>query len=213
VLVSAVRYDDDDPEICAASVFQVLPGMRLRQLADGAAIALTADGLRLAYYRYANTGGFCRRTELVVRDLTDGSERTVPTPADGLVGGTPPEWPVNWSPDARQIAHVTRTGAVVTDVATGRATVLEAAPRTRTLAPAWLADGRLIALHGCCIGGGSIRVEGTAEELFATPGPVRSLRPGRDGSGAWFVVEEQGLHRWDGTAVRPVYRDAVLASG
>lgn len=45
------------------------------------------------------------------------------------------------------------------------------------------------------------------------PGPVRSLRPGRNGVGAWFTVEEQGLHHWDGRQVGPVDSDALVTSG
>lgn len=45
------------------------------------------------------------------------------------------------------------------------------------------------------------------------PGPLRSLRAGRDGSGAWLTVEEGGLLRWDGRTLRRVVEDAVLSSG
>lgn len=56
-------------------------------------------------------------------------------------------------------------------------------------------------------------MDGSAIDLFAVPGPLRSLRPGRDGRGAWFTVEEQGLRYWDGAAVRKVFDDALLTSG
>jgi hypothetical protein len=213
VLVSAVRYDDDAASTCSAQVLQVLPDERLRRLADGSSVSLTPDGSQLAYFRYAEDDGFCRRTALVVRDLADGSETVVPTTAGAVAGTTPPEWPVSLSPDATEVAHVASDGAVTTAVASGETRVLEAAPDGRALAPAWLADGRLVALHGCCIGSAVVRVEGSPNALFAVPGPVRSLRAGREGQGAWFTVEEQGLHHWDGATARKVFDDALLTSG
>lgn len=213
VLVSAVRYDDDAPSTCSAQVLQVLPGQRLRRLADGSAVSLTPDGSHLAYFRYAERDRFCRRTDLVVRDLDDGSETDVPITDGAVAGLSPPEWPVSLSPDASQVAHVAAEGAVITDVPSGATEVLAAAAGGRALAPAWWGDGRLVAMHGCCTGGGSVRADGSATDLFAVPGPVRSLRAARDGRGAWFTVEEQGLHRWDGAAVRKVFDDAELTSG
>lgn len=213
VLVSAVKQDDDVPSVCAATVLQVLADGRTRELAEGAGIALSGSGRRLAYFRYATVDGFCRRTSLIVRDLADGAETTVTTLRDGPVGGTPPEWPVNWSPDEAQIAHVSRTGAVVTQVGTGATAAVDEGDGGRPLAPAWLPDGRLVVLHGCCIGGGSVRATGAAVEVFAVPGPLRSLRAGRDGVGAWFTVEDQGLHHWDGRDARAVLGDALLTSG
>jgi hypothetical protein len=188
-------------------------GERLRRLADGSSISLTPDGSQLAYFRYAEQDGFCRRTALVVRDLGDGSETAVPTPDGAVAGVTPPEWPVSLSPDATEVAHVAPRGAVTTTVASGETRALRAAPGGRALAPAWLTDGRLVALHGCCIGSGAVRVDDSADDLFAVPGPLRSLRVGRDGRGAWFTVAEQGLHHWDGAAARKVFDDALLTSG
>ena len=213
VLVSAVRYDDDAPSTCSAQVLQVLPRERLRRLAGGSSVSLTPDGSQLAYFRYAEAGGFCRRTALVVRDLGDGSATTVPITGGAVAGSNPPDRPVSISPDATQVAHVTPDGAVTTTVASGQTRALDAAPDGRALAPAWLTDSRLVALHGCCIGSGAVRVNGSADDLFAVPGPVRSLRAGRDGTGAWFTVEEQGLHHWDGTTARKVIDDALLTSG
>ena len=213
VLVSAVRYDDDAASTCSAQVLQVLPDERLRQLAGGSSLALTPDGSRLAYFRYAEDDGFCRRTALVVRDLADGSETAVPTGEGAVAGSTPPDWPVSLSPDATQVAHVAPLGAVTTDVASGEERPLAADPGGRALAPAWLPDGRLVALHGCCIGSGRVQVEGSPSPLFAVPGPLRSLRAGREGRGAWFTVEEQGLHHWDGATTRKVFDDALLTSG
>ena len=214
VVVSAVAQDDDRVSVCAAAVLQVLEDGRLRQLAEGAAVALSADGTRLAYFRHATVNGFCRRTDLVVRDLRDGAETTVTTLDDGPVAGLPPpDWPVNWSPDGTQIAHVVEAGAVTTQVATGASAAVTAGTEGRPLAPAWLPDGRLVVLHGCCLGGGSLRTTSPALEVFAVPGPVRSLRAGRNGVGAWFTVEEQGLHHWDGRQVRAVYSDALVTSG
>lgn len=213
VLVSAVQHDDDAPSTCSAQVLQVLPGERLRKLADGSSISLTPDGSQLAYFRYAEDDAFCRRTALVVRDLGDGSETAIPATDGAVAGVTPPEWPVSLSPDATEVAHVAPDGAVTTTVASGKTRVLKASPDGRALAPAWLTDGRLIALHGCCIGSGAVRVDGSGTDLFAVPGPVRSLRAGRNGRGAWFTVEEQGLHHWDGAAARKVFDDALLTSG
>lgn len=213
VLVSAVRYDDDAASTCSAQVLQVLPGERLRRLADGSSVSLTPDGSQLAYFRYAEDDGFCHRTALVVRDVADGSETSVPTTDGAVARTTPPEWPVSLSPDATEVAHVASDGAATTAVASGETRVLEAAPSGRALAPAWLADGRLVALHGCCIGSGAVRVEGSPNALFAVPGPVRSLRAGREGRGARFTVEEQGLHHWDGATARKVFDDALLTSG
>jgi hypothetical protein len=213
VLVSAVQYDDDAPSTCSGHVLQVLPGERMQRLADGASISLTPDGGQLAYFRYAEDDGFCRRTALVVRDLGDGSETALSITDGAVAGVTPPEWPVSLSPDATEVAHVAPEGAVTTTVASGQTRGLKAAPEGRALAPAWLTDGRLVALHGCCIGSGAVRVDGTAKDLFAVPGPLRSLRAGRDGRGAWFTVEEQGLHHWDGTVARKIFDDALLTSG
>lgn len=213
VLVSAVRYDDDAPSKCSAEILQVLPGERLRRLADGSSVSLTPDGLRLAYFRYAEDARFCRRIVLVVRNLGDGSETAVPTTGGAVAGTTPPEWPVSLSPDATEVAHVASDGAVTTTLASGETRVLEAAPDSRPLAPAWLADGRLVALHGCCIGRGTVREDGSPNALFEVPGPVRSLRAGRAAPGAWFTVEEQGLYHWDGASTRKVFNDALLTSG
>ena len=213
VLVSAVLHDDDAPSTCSGQVLQLLPGGRLRKLGDGSSVSLTPDGTRLAYFRYAEAAGFCRRTALVVRDLGDGSETTLPTPDGAVAGTTPPAWPVSLSPDATEVAHVSSEGAVITTVATGETRALEAAPDGRALAPAWLTDGRLVAMHGCCIGDGAVRVDGSPTALFEVPGPVRSLRAGRDGRGAWFTVEEQGLHHWDGVTASKVFDDALLTSG
>lgn len=211
VLVSVVQYDDDAPSTCSAQVLQVLPGERLRRLADGSSISLMPDGSQLAYFRYAEDDGFCRRT--AVRDLADASETAVPTSRGAVAGLTPPEWPVSLSPDATEVAHVTMEGAVTTTMASGQTRGLKAAADGRALAPAWLTHGRLVALHGCCIGSGAVRVDGSTNDLFAVPGPLRSLRAGRDGRGAWFTVEEQGLHHWDGAAARKVFDDALLTSG
>lgn len=213
VLMSSVKYDDDAPSTCSAQVLQLLPDGRLRKLADGSSVSLTSTGSHLAYFRYAEVENFCRRTALVVRDLRNGSENVVPITGGAVAGGTPPEWPVSVSADTTQVAHVAAEGAVVTTVATGNTRVLREAQGDRLLAPAWLADGRLVAMHGCCIGGGAVRAEGTTNDLFEVPGPVRSLRAGRDGVGAWFTIEEQGLHHWDGTTTRKVFDDALLVSG
>lgn len=213
VLVSAVRYDDDAPSTCSGQVLQVLPGERLRRLADGSSMSLTPDGTQLAYFRYAEHARFCRRIALVVRNLGDGSETAVPTIDGAVAGATPPEWPISLSPDATQVAHVASDGAVITSVASGETRVLEAAPDMRPLAPAWLTEGRLVASHGCCIGSGAVRVEGSPDALFEVPGPLRSLRAARDGRGVWFTVEEQGLHHWDGATARKVFDDALLTSG
>lgn len=213
VLVSSVKYDDDAPSTCSAQVLQVLSDGRLRTLADGSSVSLTPTGSHLAYFRYAEAQGFCRRTALVVRDLSDASENVVPVTGGAVAGGTPPEWPVSVSADATEVAHVAAEGAVVTTVETGDTRVLREAQGGRPLAPGWLADGRLVAMHGCCIGGGAVRAEGTAIDLFDVSGPVRSLRAGRDGIGAWFTIEEQGLHHWDGTTTRKVVDDALVTSG
>jgi len=210
VVVSTLRSDDDDPAVCAASVLQVLPDGSLSRLAEGASVALSADGRRMAFFRYAVVDGFCRRTDLVARDLETGADTTVAGPGDGEVGGTPPTWPVSWAPDGSRIAHVTREGAVVTDVATGRSTPVRPVPGL--LAPAFLADGRLVGLDGCCIGGAAVATA-EGEQVFAVDAPVRSIRAGRDGVGAWFTLEDVGLHRWDGATTRAVTADAVLTSG
>ena len=213
VLVSAVRHDDDVASTCSAQVLQVLPGKRMQELAEGSSIALAADGSQLAYFRYGAVDGYCRRTALVVRATGTGSETALPVPDGAIAGGTPPEWPVSLSPDAAEVAHVAPQGAVITTVSSGETREVDPAAGGRTLAPSWLADGRVVALHGCCIGSGVVRVDGSPDDLFAVPGPVRSLRAGRDGRGAWFTVEEQGLHHWDGAAVRKVFHDAQLTSG
>lgn len=213
VLVSAVRFDDDDASVCEAAVLQAGADGQWDRIADGASLALSADGQQLAYFRYATVDGYCRRTSLVVRDLTTGSESTVTELVDGPVGGTPPEWPVNWSPDGGQIAHVDRGGAVVTDVQNGITRPTRTFEGSRALAPAWLPDDELVVLEGCCIGAGSVRRADDGAEVFAVPGPLRSIRPGRDGSGAWLTVEEEGLLRWDGSSLRRVPVEALLASG
>jgi hypothetical protein len=134
VLVSAVRWDDDS-SVCTGRVLQVL--------ADGASMALSADGGRLAFFRHATVDGFCRRTELVVRKLDSGAEAVVLSLKDAPVGATPPSWPVSWSPDGTQIAHVLEDGAVVTDLETGRT----APVATGATAPCWRRSGFRMA--GC----------------------------------------------------------------
>lgn len=213
VLVSAVRSDDDEPSICSAVVLQVISDGRMRPVADGAGLALSADGQQLAYFRYASVDGFCRRTRLVVRDLATAAESTVADPTDGLVGGTPPTWPVNWAPDGTEIAHVLDRGAVVTDVRTGATARASDVVAGRSLAPGWLPDGTLVVLEGCCIGSGSIRAAEGGREVFAVPGPVRSIRAARSGPGLWLTVEEGGLFRWDGATLRLVLADTLLSSG
>ncbi len=212
VLVSTVRADDDDSSVCAALVFQVLAGGKLRELAQGAAIALSGDGTRLVYFRHGTVDGFCRRTALVVRNLPDGVERTVMTQRDAQVLGTPPEWPVNWSTDSAQIAHVTKTGVALTQVASGVTTSI-VGPGTGPLAPAWLPDGRLVVLQGCCIGPMSVRSAASDSEIFPVSTPVRSMRAARDGFGVWFTAEDEGLLYWDGRSVTKVFSDALLTSG
>lgn len=212
VLVSAVRWDDDDSAVCSATVLQVLADGELRQLVEGASVALSPDDGRIAYFRHATVDGYCRRTALVVRDLASGSERTVLSLQDAPVGATPPDWPVSWSPDGRRLAHVLAEGAVVTDVATGATEPATEALAQRALAPVWLADGTLLLLDGCCIGPGRVRTAAGAP-VFEVPGPVRSIRPARTGAGAWLAVEGAGLYRWDGAAARPVDRDVLLTSG
>ncbi len=213
VLVSAVRSDDDDASVCQAVVLQVLVDGGLQRIADGASLALSADGRRLAYFRHATFDGFCRRTDLVVRDLGSGAESTVLRLADAPVGATPPSWPVNWSPDGDRLVHVTSDGAVVTDAATGETVPVSTTAGRSALAPAWLPDGRLIVLDGCCIGTASMRTADGGEEVFAVDRPVRSIRPGRRGTDVWLAVEEGGLVRWDGTVLRPVLPDVLVASG
>lgn len=213
VLVSAVSSDDDDASVCQAVVLQAKGRGKLRRIADGASLALSADGRQLAYFRYATVDGYCRRTSLVVRDLGTGAERVVTELVHGPVGSTPPGWPVNWSPDGDEIAHVVDEGAVVTDVSTGATRPTRRFDGSSALAPGWLPEAGLVVLEGCCIGGASARSVADGDEVFAVPGPLRSLRAGRDGSGAWLTVEEGGLLRWDGRTLRRVVEDAVLSSG
>jgi hypothetical protein len=198
VLVSAVRWDDDS-SVCTGRVLQVL--------ADGASMALSADGGRLAFFRHATVDGFCRRTELVVRKLDSGAEAVVLSLKDAPVGATPPSWPVSWSPDGTQIAHVLEDGAVVTDLETGR-TAPVATGRDRTvLAPVWLPDGRLLVMDGCCIGGGTMASAGTGEVVRPVDAPVRSARPERGrGVGVWSAREEDGLVHRDGATSTQVSR-------
>lgn len=148
-----------------------------------------------------------------MRELTGGAETVVTELEDGPVGGTPPEWPVSWSPDDERIAHVTDEGAVVTQVGSRKTNPVDESGVDRPLAPGWLADGRLLTMYGCCTVGGNMRSAGPDGVEFAVRGPVRSVRAGRDGVGAWLTIEEQGLHHWDGTRLRKVTSDALLTSG
>jgi hypothetical protein len=151
---------------------------------------------------------------LVVRKLDSGAEAVVLSLKDAPVGATPPSWPVSWSPDGTQIAHVLEDGAVVTDVETGRTAPLAAGRDRTVLAPVWLPDGRLLVMEGCCIGGGTMVSADTGEAVLPVHAPLRSARTERDrGVGIWLALEEDGLvrtHRATSTQVLP---DVLVASG
>lgn len=205
---------------CRAAVYSVLRGRAVKRLASGADASMAPDGHRVAYLRYALDHGFCVRTHLVVRDLGSGAEEAVPLPGGSVLEGTPPEWPLTWSPDGTRVAFVSERGALVSRVDGREVTRVGGARPSggeRTLAPVFLADGTVAGMTGCCLGGEGRMVAfpstGDPYVLFPLATPVRAIRRDRGGAGLWLTMEETSLWHWDGRHLRAVFAPALITSG
>lgn len=215
VLVSTLN---DHDQACRAVVYRVTTD-GLEKYLDGAAAAFDEDGTQLAYVRYARDGESCPRAQLVIRRLADGVERHVDYPGERQPEGTPPAWPISWSPDGTKLALITSDGLSV--VMTGSwdvSPVGDALPGAdRPSAPAFLDDENVAAMAGCCIGSGRVAAysitSGGSHDLFTVPGPVRSIQRDRGGDGLWLTVEEAGLWHWDGAKLVHLSADALITSG
>ncbi|HJQ41847.1 MAG TPA: hypothetical protein VJ831_02080 [Jatrophihabitantaceae bacterium] len=219
VLVSVLNDKDG---ACAASVYSVGDDRVMHPFLNGAAASFSPDGRSVALLRYSPQGEFCYRTRLVVRSLTDGSERTTPLPGGPTMEGNPPEWPVNWSPDGRRIALVRgphATASVIT-VHTWTSTSFNGASRAG--APVFLSNSDVALYTGCCAGSQQAMTrfheQRVVTKLFSVTSPVRSIRRDRGGAGVFFTTEpfEPGVNtlwHWDGSQLTALAPDVLVTSG
>jgi hypothetical protein len=210
VLVSTLN---DHDEACRAVVYRATTD-GFEKYVDGAAAVFSEDGTQLAYVRYASVGEFCPRTQLVIRRVADGAEQRIDYPGERQPEGTPPAWPISWSPDGTKLALMTSDGLGVITI---RDKDVRQVGGGLPAAPAFLDDTTVAAMSGCCVG--PLRVAAypiTSErphELFQVPGPVRSIQRDRGGDGLWLTVEEAGLWHWDGAKLERIAADALVTSG
>ena len=213
--------ESDDAGVCRPTVYVVRDGKLSLLLRGGAEAVLDPSGTRLAYVRFADKGSdACVRSQLVVRRLADRVETRIPYPRGQRVEGTPPEWPVNWSPDGRKLGVVAGVSSIaVTSIADGRTQIVGGAPdgRSDLKAPVFVDDTTVAGMAGCCVGGGHLvsysLTTGASHTLFSVVGPVRSIHRARAGAGFWFTIEEQGLWHWDGSTLHQLPVDALITSG
>ncbi len=211
---------NDHDLMCRATVYSIgVDGFRA-PLVAGAAASFSPDGRMLAFIRYAAKGEFCLRSQLVIRRLEDGSETVAAVPGGAGVEGSPPSWPLNWSPDGRRITLVGGQGALVTTVGVWDVRLVgsgQSRGGTPPQAPVFV-DGNVAAMTGCCVGADQQMASfpaggGDSSRLFGLTGPVRSIRTDRGGKGLWLTTEDSTLWRWEGGRLRAVRRGVLIASG
>lgn len=190
---------------CKPALLQLGPDGNVTQVAVGTGGAFSPDGDKLAYRRYRWEGGYCLEDALVIRDVASGEELVWPLPGKDPVTGTPPGWPINWSPDGRHVALVRDRVVVVLTVDTLSHQVVtgvrDAEGQVSADAPVFIDNEHVAVLFGCCVSDMpvvSVHLDtGARRHLFDAPGPIRSIRRD-DGGELWFTVEEAGLWCWEG---------------
>lgn len=161
------------------SLYEIdLASGRARRLGTGGSPALSPGGGELAYYAVAFRNDILYRTGIAVRDLATGSTRVIPF-SHRTSWSTPPDVLLNWAPDGQKLALADMGGVRIVDVAA--AADVESQPLLSGLtAPAFLADGKLVALANCCIGKQrmtSVDIgSGTRAPFVTLPEPPESLR-------------------------------------
>lgn len=214
VLVSSVRALSEQP--CVAVTYEVRSDRRPRKIIDGGSVAFSPDGRHLAYFRYDDAGGSCRRNRLVIRDRRSGHESERPIPGGPSLHGNPHEHAVNWSPDSRYLVYRANGPLVVADIRRGTNRLVgPGGPRGPTgwSAPAFMTASLLIVNDNCCQGDQHLVAApiagGRTRPLFSVPYAVRSIRP--DGArGFWLTTEYQKLYHWDGSRLLTVASDASV---
>jgi len=217
--VVLVSVQNDHDEACASTVYAFDPADGKRTVfAHGAAASFSPGGDEVAYIRYRQNGEFCPRSQLVVRTVATGKESTFSLPGGETLEGTPPEWPLNWSPDGSRLVFVSQRGAIVvsTDDASTSEPVQTADPQSRVLSPIFIDDQTVAGLADCCVGTGHVRAftlgSGDSQPLFEAQA-IRSIRNDRGGSGLWLTMEAQGLWHWDGRQLVQKAPDVLVTSG
>jgi hypothetical protein len=112
-----------------------------RRLASAISPAVSPDGTRLAYAATAARGEITYRAALTIRNLRSGTTREIPFTTDQPLGA-PPELVINWSPDGRFVAVLTRNGLV-----NGRLQGPPSAMRLVNVASAQSVESQPLALH------------------------------------------------------------------
>jgi hypothetical protein len=217
VIVSIVN---DHDRACSATVYSLGDDGRLHRLFRGGAATFSPDGARVAYLQYTRSGEFCYRTRLAITNLGDGSKVVLPLVGGRTLEGNPPEWPLNWSPDGTELAYVGKHGIALATTADGHRYVQRIVTADGRLAPVFTRNDALAVYTGCCSGNAqqvtAISLSGKpATTLFPLNSPVRSIRSDRGGHGLWLTTEESPntLWHWDGTRLRPLPVQALIASG
>lgn len=214
---------NDHDGACTAKVYEVTDG-GLRPLYDGAAAVFDPDGARVAHLTYMDQGEFCVRAAVSIRSTDGAVQASSGVPAGATLEDTPPLWPVNWAPDGQHLVLLAKAGEH------GRATrIVDVGPDGRLgesrpfdgqfFSPAFLTPTMLIGSAPCCIRPQLVSrdlANDTTSVLAELPGPVRSIRPDRGGTGLWLVLEGQrSLFHWDGVRLEAVAlaSSALMASG
>jgi hypothetical protein len=217
VIVSIVN---DHDFACSATVYSVGDDGRLHRLFRGGAATFSPDGTRVAYLQYARSGEFCYRTALAIRDLVNGSTIVLPLLGGRTLEGTPPDWPLNWSPDGTRLVYVGKDGVTLATTSDGQHYDQHTISSERGLGSAFTSDEVLAVYTGCCTGPAqqvtAISLSGApAKPLFSLVSAMRSIRSDRGGQGLWLTTEQSPstLWRWDGTHLRSLPAQALITSG